>query len=189
MPVSGVLGRGSYRSVIAGTHHANGSSPSLTYHSCANELVSLNEAHREVVRLFYIRDRIFDNKTLKYQFVNGLYKFHPERRAAFHMNDVMQAIRRRSFWMQRIQQQRAINEKVAAEALARGAPHPSEALRTKDAAAYFSPRSLSAAVNWPNFWQHPSNAHLVPKVRWERHPELKGITRVVHRAAPQANDY
>jgi hypothetical protein len=187
MSVSGVLGRGSYRSVVAGTTAARKISPS--YHPCANELVELNIAHDNVVRNFYVRDRIFDNKMEKLKIANGLFKFNPDRRKNFHMENVMQSIRRRSFWMTRIQQQRAINAQMVKEAEEQGRPHPAEALRTADSDAYFRPKQFKGAVNWPNFWQHDAYAHVVPKARWQRHPELKGITRVVSAATPQANDF
>jgi hypothetical protein len=187
MSLSGVLGRGSYRSVVAGTSSVRKIAP--TYHPCAFELNQLNAAHNEVVKNFYVRDRIFDNKIEALKFVNGMYKFDPVRRQSFHMNDVMESVRRRSFWMTRIQQQRAINAKLVKDADEQGKPHPAEALRTADADAYFRPKSYKGAVNWPNFWQHDSSAHVVPKARWQRHPELKGITRVVSAATPQANDY
>lgn len=187
MSVSGVLGRGSYRSVVAGTSSVRKIAPS--YHPCSNELVELNRAHNEVVRDFYVRDRIFDNKIEALKFANGMFKFNPERRKRYHMEDVMPAIRRRSFWMTRIQQQRAINAQLVKAAEEQGRPHPAEALRTADADAYFRPKQFSGAVNWQNFWQHPSASHVVPQARWQRHPELKGITRVVSAATPQANDY
>lgn len=187
MSLSGVLGRGSYRSVVAGTSSARKIAP--TYHPCSNELIQLNLAHNEVVKNFYVRDRIFDNKIEALKFANGMFKFNPRRRQEFHMNDVMQSVRRRSFWMTRIQQQRAINAQLVKEAEEQGRPHPAESLRTADADAYFRPKALKGAVNWPNFWQHESAAHVVPKARWQRHPELKGITRVVSAATPQANDY
>lgn len=187
MSVSGVLGRGSYRSVVAGTSSVRKIAPS--YHPCARELNELNCAHQDVIRKFYVRDRIFDNKMDRLKFANGMFKLSPDRRRKFHMEDVMQSIRRRSFWLVRIQQQRAINAQLVKEAEEQGKPHPAEALRTADSDAYFKPKQFKGAVNWPNFWQHESCRHMVPNARWQRHPELKGITRVASAASAQANDY
>lgn len=47
------------------------------------------------------------------------------------------------------------------------------------AGAAQQPRLWTTHNAWPNFWQHPSRRDaLVPRPKWERHPELGGITRV-----------
>lgn len=193
MSLSGVLGRGSYRSVIANSSGKKGlprNQPGTeTFHACANEMIALNQAHAEVTKLFYVRDRIFDNKSPALAFANGIFKFAPQRRQIFHAQDLTQAIRRRSFWMMRIQRQRAINQALEEQASARGIPQPSSQLKSADADAYFRPKEHKTSVPWTDFWHHPSRQHLVPKPHWERHPELKGITRVHNPVRAQANDF
>lgn len=186
MSLSGALGRGTYRRVIAGAEH---NPVPARYHACADELIQLQAAHREVTRKFLVRDKIFDNKFSSNKIVNGLFKMTPARRESWHFNDVIPDIRRRSIWMKRIQQQRAINSQLEEEASKRNLPHPSSFLATADADAYFKPKSAKTVNNWPNFWQHPTAEHVVPRPQWQRHPELDGITRVAQSISHQANDY
>ncbi|EAN93106.1 hypothetical protein C3747_276g11 [Trypanosoma cruzi] len=188
--MSGALGRGSYRSVVAGTRNVP---QRLTYYPCAYELMQLHKAHKEVIRHFYVRDKIFDNKFPTTALANGLFKFVPNRRESYHMREVMESIRRRSILMHRIQQQRAINAKVVEE-LEKGYGKESAAamlcFTTPDSDAYFNPQRYQSVANaWPNYWQHPSTSHVVPKPRWRRVPELGGITRVQDPLTEQANDY
>ncbi|KEG09297.1 hypothetical protein DQ04_05461020 [Trypanosoma grayi] len=188
--MSGALGRGSYRSVVAGTQNAP---RRLTFYPCTYELIQLHKAHREVMRHFLVRDKIFDNKFPGTALANGLFKFVPNRRENYHMREVMESIRRRAIWMSRIQRQRALNAKVE-EALEK--QHGKEAamamlsFTTPDSDAYFNPQRYQGVANaWPNYWQHPSASHVVPKPRWCRVPELGGITRVQDPLTEQANDY
>ncbi|RNF19211.1 hypothetical protein TcG_04636 [Trypanosoma cruzi] len=188
--MSGALGRGSYRSVVAGTRNVP---HRLTYYPCAYELMQLHKAHKEVIRHFYVRDKIFDNKFPTTALANGLFKFVPNRRESYHMREVMESIRRRSILMHRIQQQRAINAKVVEE-LEKGYGKESATamlcFTTPDSDAYFNPQRYQSVANaWPNYWQHPSTSHVVPKPRWRRVPELGGITRVQDPLMEQANDY
>lgn len=187
MSVSGALGRGSYRSVIAGSAEKRVTKPS--YHAGAQELIALHLAHRNVIQNFYLRDKIFDPKFSALAFAKGIFQLSPTKRLYFHNRDLTESIRRRSIWMQRIQSQRKINAKLVEEAEQRGLPHPAEALRTPDAAAYFRPQDYKGSNSWPNFWQHESTRHVIPVAKWQRHPELGGITRVMQPVATQANDF
>lgn len=173
----GALGRGSYQSAIAGTvaHRLP------VYYPSAYELVQLHSSHREVVQNFLVRDKVFDNKFPASAVANGLFKMPPSRREMFHEKDVVESIRKRSIWMKRIAQQRAINAAILRRAEQEMSPQDMEArfsYRTPDADAYFNPSQYTAANNWPNYWQHPTERHVVPKPRWRRVPELDGITRV-----------
>lgn len=185
MSFSGALGRGTYRRAIAGAENT----VPARYHACADELIQLKVAHREVTRKFLVRDKIFDNKFSSNRNVNGLFKMSPTRRDLWHFEDLCPDIRRRSIWMKRILQQRAINKQVEEDAERRNHPHPASSFVTADANAYFQPKSATTVNHWPNFWQHPSAEHVVPRPQWQRHPELDGITRVGHTVTHQANDY
>ncbi|PWU98340.1 hypothetical protein C4B63_12g390 [Trypanosoma cruzi] len=157
--MSGALGRGSYRSVVAGTRNVP---HRLTYYPCAYELMQLHKAHKEVIRHFYVRDKIFDNKFPTTALANGLFKFVPNRRESYHMREVMESIRRRSILMHRIQQQRAINAKVVEE-LEKGYGKESARL------CFASPRRILT----------PTLTHSVIKV-WRMHGQITGSTRVPH---------
>ncbi|KAG8344775.1 hypothetical protein ERJ75_001590100 [Trypanosoma vivax] len=188
--MSGALGHGSYRSVVAGTQNTP---RRITYYPCAYELIQLRLAHKEVIRHFYIRDKIFDNKFPGTALANGLFKFVPNRRENYHMREVMESIRRRSVWMHRIKQQRALNAKVVNELEERHGKEAAASMlsfATPDSDAYFAPHRYQHVANaWPNYWQHPSLSHVVPKPRWRRVAELGGITRVQDPLTEQANDY
>jgi hypothetical protein len=185
---SGALGRGSYRSVVAGV----GPRRIPTYYPCAYELIQLYRANRDVTRSFLVRDKVFDNKFPGTALANGLFKMVPNKRASFHAREVTEAIRHRTIWMQRIQQQRAINASILADARSVLSPEATVArfsYGTPDAAAYFSPQTYVGANNWPNYWQHPSTKHVVPRPRWRREPELGGITRVHDAVATPIADF
>ncbi|CCW71155.1 unnamed protein product [Phytomonas sp. Hart1] len=185
---SGALGRGSYRSVVAGTRPNN----LPTYYPCVLELIELHKAHQEVLRLFYVRDRIFDNKFPGCSLANGLYKLVPNKRESFHSKEIMESIRRRTIWMQRIRQQRALNANIldrASKTLSSDEMKARFSYKTADADAYFNPLNYTGANNWPNYWQHPTMAHVIPKPRWARVPELGGITRVQDSISVPSVDY
>ncbi|ORC85673.1 uncharacterized protein TM35_000331300 [Trypanosoma theileri] len=188
--MSGALGHGSYRSVVAGTQNA---SQRLTFYPCAYELIQLRRVNKEVIRHFYVRDKIFDNKFPGTALANGLFKFVPNRRESYHIREVMESIRRRSIWMHRIQKQREVNAKVAEgleKQYGKEAAASMLSFATPDSDAYFNPQRYQNVANaWPNYWQHPSACHVVPKPRWRRVPELGGITRVQDPLTEQANDY
>lgn len=184
MSGSGALGRGSFHSVVAGVQR---SSSRPTYYHCSYELLQLHKAHLDVLHHFAVRDKVFDNKFPGCAMANGLFKFIPTRRERYHMRELMEAVRRRSIWMTRIANQRAINERIlrrAAHAAGGGSGAGETELakrfsfRTPDADAYFQPASFHAANTWPNFWQHPTQRHVIPQPRWRRVPELGNITRV-----------
>lgn len=185
---SGALGRGSFHSVVAGTQTRR----IPTYYTSAYELIQLHKAHQEVTRNFLVRDKVFDNKFPGCALANGLFKMVPNRRESFHARELTESIRNRSIWMQRIQQQRAINASILNRVAEQFSPAELErhfSYRTPDAGAYFQPQSYTAANNWPNYWQHPTEKHVVPNPRWRREPELGGITRVYDAVALSAADY
>ncbi|AAZ10119.1 uncharacterized protein TEOVI_000897000 [Trypanosoma equiperdum] len=188
--MSGAFGCGSYRSVVAGTQNVP---RRMTFYPSAYELIQLHKAHREVIRHFYVRDKIFDNKFPGNALANGLFKFVPNRRENYHMRELMESIRRRSIWMHRIKQQREINAKVVENMEVKYGKKAAASMlcfTTPDSNAYFAPhRYQDVANSWPNYWQHPSVNHVVPKPRWRRHRELGGITRVEDPFAVQASDY
>jgi hypothetical protein len=188
MTASGALGKGTYRAVIAGLAEKREFTPK--YHTCSTELLMLHQAHRAVLRSFYVRDKILDSKFPSNSRTNGLFRLIPRRRYAWHFANVMPSIRQRTIWMSRIHAQRKINAELIEAASKSGVEHPAAALATADAAAYFAPQSFAGANHWPNFWQHSSMRHVLPKAQWERHPELGGITRVsTSSLGRQANDY
>jgi hypothetical protein len=185
MSFSGALGRGTYHSVIAGSSTAL---PAV-YHSCANEIAQLDEAHRTVQKKLLIRDGVFNNKFPEAAKMNGMYRLPPKRRNAWHIQEVMPAIRKRSMLLERVRRQQQINAGLVDEAKERGQPDPRAALVTADSAVYFAPLRQTTHNAWPNFWQHPSQRHVVPAPKWERHPELGGITRVHDNVSAYATDY
>jgi hypothetical protein len=142
--------------------------------------VQLLKANDEVYRAFMVRDKIFDCKFPANTKVNGLFKLHPLRRERWHVDNVMPAIRRRTFWMHRIQAQRTRNAAATEGLIPR---------QCADFNCYFRPRQATGTNSWPNFWQHPDAQHVIPKIQWERHPELGGITRVKQNFIQQANDF
>ncbi|KAG5475516.1 hypothetical protein LSCM4_04098 [Leishmania orientalis] len=185
---SGALGRGSFHSVVAGAN------PNRipTYYNAAYELIQLHRAHRDVTRNFLVRDKVFDNKFPGCSLANGLFKMVPNKRDNFHTRELTESIRHRTIWAQRIQQQRAINTAILEDAKKELSPAQLEdrfSYRTPDAAAYFSPQEYTAANNWPNYWQHPTEKHVVPRPRWRREPELGGITRVRDAVATPVADF
>ncbi|KAL7697136.1 hypothetical protein N2W54_008245 [Lotmaria passim] len=185
---SGALGRGSYRSVVAGVNPRR----IPTYYSSAYELIQLYRANRDVTRSFLVRDKVFDNKFPGCALANGLFKMVPNRREGYHAREVTEAIRHRTIWIQRIQQQRAINAAILDDASKELTPAEMTtrfSYQTPDSAAYFSPQKYSAANNWPNYWQHPTEKHVVPRLRWRREPELGGITRVRDAVATPIADF
>lgn len=185
---SGALGRGSYRSVVAGVNPRR----IPTYYSSSYELIQLFRANRAVTRGFLVRDKVFDNKFPAGVLANGLFKMVPNKRQGYHTRELTEAIRHRTIWMQRIQQQRAINAAILEDARSSLTPEAVEArfsYQTPDAAAYFAPQTYAAANNWPNYWQHPTERHVVPRPRWHRVPELGGITRVRDAVATPIADF
>nr|CCD16054.1 unnamed protein product [Trypanosoma congolense IL3000] len=162
--MSGAFGRGSYRSVVAGTQN---DLRRATFYPCAYELIQLHKAHKEVIRHFYVRDKVFDNKFPGTALANGLFKFVPNRRESYHMRELMESIRRRSIWMHRIKQQREINAKALAmleQQHGEGFAADAISFTTPDSDAYFAPQRYQDVANsWPNYWQHPSVRHVVPK--------------------------
>ena len=185
MSFSGALGRGTYHSVIAGTS----TSLPKVYHSCANEIAQLNQQHRVVQKMLLIRDAPFNNKFPEAAKMNGLYRLQPKRRHVWQLNNVMTAIRKRSMLLARVRRQQAINAELISEAEKQGQPDPRQKLVTADSAVYFAPKRQTAVNACPNFWQHESQQHVVPKPRWERHPELGGITRVHDTVSAYSADY
>ncbi|CCW61039.1 unnamed protein product [Phytomonas sp. EM1] len=186
--MSGALGRGSYRSVVAGTRLNN----LPTYYPCALELIELHKTHQEVLRLFYVRDRVFDNKFPGCSLANGLYKLVPNKRESFHSKEIMESIRRRTIWMQRIRQQRALNTTILDRASK--APPSTQvkarfSYKTVDSDVYFNPLNYTEANSWPNYWQHPTVSHVIPQPKWARIPELGGITRVQDSILAPSMDY
>lgn len=185
---TGALGRGSYRTVVAGTHMNR----LPTYYPGSLELIELHRAHQEVLRNFFVRDKTFDNKFPGCAMANGLFKMVPNKRENFHSREVMDSVRRRTIWIQRLKQQRAINAAIlsrAAKELTREQMEARFSYATPDTDAYFNPKSFTAANNFPNFWQHPTTIHVVPKPKWRRAPELGGITRVVEAVTMPSSDY
>lgn len=185
---SGALGRGSYHSVVAGVNPRR----IPTYYSSSYELIQLFRANREVTRSFLVRDKIFDNKFPPGALANGLFKMVPNKRQSYHTRELTEAIRHRTIWIQRIQQQRAINAAILDDARKELSPEAMEtrfSYTTPDASAYFQPEAYVAANNWPNYWQHPTEKHVVPRPRWRREPELGGITRVRDAVATPIADF
>lgn len=163
-----------------------------TYYPASLELIELHKAHQEVLRNFYVRDKVFDNKFPGCAMANGLFKMVPNKRESYHTREVMESIRKRSLWIQRLKQQRAINAAILARASEELTPEQMQArfsYSTPDANAYFCPAEYTAANHYPNFWQHSTTIHVVPKPRWRRVPELGGITRVGDNALVPPADY
>jgi hypothetical protein len=170
----GARGRGTYHAVIAGT---SGFQPPMRYYPLGRELTKLSVLNDQVREALLIRDQVFQPMFQHAQPVKGHFKLSPARRQTWHMEEVMTAIRRRTMMQQRIQQQQIINQKVIADAKAKGKPDPRQHLVTKDAAHYFAPQQ-SKDMAWANWWHHPNRSHLLPKPKWERLPEFGGVTRV-----------
>ena len=179
MSFSGALGRGTYQAVIAGA--VRRSTPS--YYAGALELAQLAEAHRDVQRGFAIRDAVFEPLFPEAAPLAGTYRLTPKQREKHHMYTVMRDIRKRTILLTRIRQQRQVNHSIAET---RGAREPE---LSADAAAYFAPQHNKATNNWPNFWQHQSANHVVPRPQWRRHAELGGITRVQQAPSVYAKSY
>ncbi|KPI85210.1 hypothetical protein ABL78_5755 [Leptomonas seymouri] len=185
---SGALGRGSYRSVVAAANPRR----IPTYYPSTYELIQLYRANRDVTRGFLVRDKVFDNKFPGTALANGLFKMVPNKRENYHSRELVEAIRHRTIWIQRIQQQRAINAAILEDAEKELTPEAMVSrfsYQTPDAAAYFSPQKYAAANNWPNYWQHPTEKHVVPRPRWRREPGLGGITRVHDAVATPIADF
>ena len=172
---SGVLGRGTYQTVISG---AAARLPPHSYYNCARELLELEKCHVDVLKQFYVRDRILDMKLPAGQRAHGHFYLLPMKRRELHLDGVMTAIRKRSLVLMRIRKQRAINQRIVEAQQSEGASNAQGSLATPDSDVYFAPMSVTAYNTWPNFWQHPSECHVIPRVTWQRHKELGGITRV-----------
>ena len=188
----GALGRGSYQSVLAGTHTLP---VAPQFYPAATERLALMRYESQARYNFLVRDAMFDNKMPDAAMVNGHFRLVPGARMQWHYNRVMASLRRREITRRRIAQQEEINDRVLREeqtkntAKSRGpGPTPIERLRTPDAEAYFDPTKF-AGNHWPNFWQHPSQGHLIPKPQWRRFPELGNITRVIERHKPLTSHY
>lgn len=178
MPL-GSAGRGSYQSVLAGAVYKI----TASYHPCALELLTLQKYNSRVVKSFLIRDKIIDNLSPDRWVANGHFRLNQQRRQVWHVDEVMVNIRRRSILLQRLMEQRRRNEEARKSVGGVAPPRPA------DFAMYFSPKEAKGVNCWPNFWQHPSQGHLVPKPRWERCEHLGGITRVVDPVSRHATDY
>lgn len=177
MSGSGALGRGSFYSVIGGTQQQF----RPTYYPSAYELLQLHRTHLQVLNHFSVRDRIIDNKFPGCSFANGLFKLGPIKRENYHMKDVMRIIRKRSILISRINNQRAINNQIIEHANNKLTPEQVKrrfSFQTPDSDAYFNPQRYTTANNWPNYWQHPTQRHVIPRPSWRRVPELDNITRV-----------
>jgi hypothetical protein len=172
----------SFQSTIAGT--AVGRKWANRYYPLTQELLRLRKEDAELAKTFFVRDKQFDTRFTASQAVFGSFKHSKAKREAIHLHDIMPAIRRRTMLIRSINRQQTLNNHLSSEARKAGAPEPREALRTPDSTLYFSPRNHVGTVGQPNYWQHPSNIHVVPKANWERHPELGGITRV-HNVLPK----
>ena len=177
-----VAGTASFQSTIAGT--AIGRKWAAKYYHLTQELLRLRREDQDIAKTFFVRDKQFDTRFQESQPVFGSFKLSKSKRNDIHLNDIMPAIRRRTMLIRSVNKQQALNNQIMAEAKKAGRPDPREALRTPDSALYFSPKNYKGSVAQPNYWQHPSNIHVVPKANWERHPELGGITRV-HNALPK----
>ena len=212
MSFSGALGRGSYQSVVAGAQSKHLRTKTRrknvqAYYPLGPELIALKEQHQSVQKKFYIRDSIFDNRMKETRKVNGMFKLPPDQRLAYHYQEVMPAIRKRTITMIRVQQQRAINDAILGECISvedpipGGAPKkgikirfgnsdtistitydaerdPRAAFVSADANVYFAPMEHQGTNPYPNYWQHETVRHVVPQAVWRRHPEMGGITRV-----------
>lgn len=186
--MSGALGHGSFHSVVAGTKQCF----RPTFYSSSYELLQLHRAHLDVINSFHRRDKIVDNKFPGCAFANGIFKLGPYKRENYHMRELMEAIRKRSIWMARVSQQRKINDYIISRAKQSLTPAQLEkrfSFHTKDADVYFQPQRYTAANTWPNYWQHPTQNHVVPRPRWRRVPELGHITRVQDSITCPAMDY
>jgi hypothetical protein len=163
MAFSGALGRGTYQSVVAGTVPRR--VPSR--YSSASEITRLYGLHRTVLTSLAIRDSVFTPMFPEASPLSSTYRLPPQERTSYHQNAVMRNIRKRSIVLARIQQQRTVN---------RSTPHAPTT--SPDAAAYFMPSTNQQTNSWPNFWQHESARHVVPRPVWRRRADLGGITRV-----------
>lgn len=170
---SGVLGRGTYQSVIAGVQHkVQGSKP--VYYTSSWELLLLKEADSLVKKNLMIRDSIFHNKFPHAAAVNGRFKLTPPERHQWHADEVMPALRKRQFLLEKIYRQRRRNAQMSKEEVQTA----QQEMATPDLALYVAPQNHKYTIAQPNFWQHETKKHLVPSQDWQRHPELGGITRV-----------
>lgn len=189
MSGSGALGRGSFYSGIGGTK----SYFRPTYYPSAYELVQLHRIHLQILNHFSVRDRVIDNKFPGCSFANGIFKLGPRKREEYHMRELMELIRKRSILITRIKNQRIINTRIIQSATKKLTPEQVRkrfSFQTPDSNAYFNPRSFTAANHWPNYWQHPTQKHVIPRPRWRRVPEFDNITRVQDPvASPLALDY
>jgi hypothetical protein len=182
-------GRGSHFSVIAGVPHKSLSQRS--YYPLTADYLRLHRQQRKVEMMFMTRDVIFDNKFPEAARVNGVFRLSPAQRRDYHYNELMPALRKKTILSQRIQRQQRINAEAINSAQKSKQEDPRAFLGSPDSDAYFLPSSTSSKSsssqsttatvynNFPNFWQHSSRKQaVVPKLRWERHPELGDITRV-----------
>lgn len=174
---SGATGRGTFQSVIAGASKAHAAAP-RRYHVSAWDHILESILHRRTQHAFLVRDAVFDAKFPEAAAVNGTFRLTPSQRHAWHSAEVMPAVRRRSIALARLRQQRAVNASLLADPATAAATAAVAAATTADAAAYFAPRQHRGSVTQPDWWKHPTNAALVPRPQWRRHPELGGITRV-----------
>lgn len=189
MSGSGALGRGSFYSVIGG------SKPYFrpTYYPSAYELLQLHRTHLQILNNFAVRDKVIDNKFPGCSFANGIFKLGPRKRENYHMKELMELIRKRSILMTRINNQRAINNRIfhsASKILTAEQLKKRFSFQTPDSNVYFNPQLYTAANTWPNYWQHPTQKHVIPRPRWSRVPEFDNITRVQEPLTyPLALDY
>ena len=166
---SGVLGKGTYHSIIAGKGSMQ---PPKSYHVSYFEEHALKVADQLVKKNFLIRDDVFYNKFPHAAAVNGHFKLTPKERHKWHSEEVMPAIRDRTFIQKRIEAQNEINRSLGTISDAQ------LKYKTSDFEAYTNPSAHKGTVRDPNYWQHHTRAHVVPRVEWQRFPELGGITRV-----------
>lgn len=186
--MTGALSRGSFYSVVAGTKHQF----RPTYYSSSYELLQLHKAHRDVINHFIVRDKVFDNKFPGCSIANGLFKMVPNKRENYHMRELTESIRKRSIWMSRIANQRRANNSIllrASKALPDCELEKRFSCKTADADAYFNPRQHKGSNTWPNYWQHPSQKHVIPTPRWKRVPQMDNITRVQDPITCPSMDY
>jgi hypothetical protein len=208
----GALGHGTHHGVLAGTVHK--APLHHTYYSGIREYSKLMRHQRKLQLLYLTRDAVFDNKFAETARVNGVFRLPVAERRALHMEEIMPALRRRSIHLYRLRRQNDVNARLVQQATQMHADDPRNALVTPDSSMYFmstsEQRRLKAPVTsssrgvkgpqppqghlthnaWPNFWQHPSRkAACVPVPRWERHPELGGITRVHDHVAQYSSHY
>lgn len=175
MSFSGALGRGTYQGVIAGAHHTP---LPKRYYPLSEELLQLHFLNGQVMEKLQIRDKIFMPKFQEAKKASGMFYLTPQQRKQWHVEDTMQAIRKRSIVLHRIRAQQAINQSLIDEAKATKQRDPRLQFTTPDAAMYFEPEKCTYAIADPNFWHHSSKAHLLPKMVWQRHAELGNATRV-----------